>query len=256
VNVLMSFIASAVAVSALLHLQNVVLAGRVVDVTDAAVPGATVRISGPAVSATAVSDESGRFQFNGLAAGSHLLTVSLAGFRTQTRTIDVHSAPVPPLIVRLRTRPLVHVDWIVPRPVEAYRQAAAIVHLRIDRTLPSGPCGDAQIVTAHHEASVLRGFKGQLPQTIRFEQEAAGRCSEIGKWHEGNERPYRAGQEYVVFLTERRGALGRLAGPSLAFRVDEGLVSLAGFAGVQGSISLTEFGELLARLSRSVRVIP
>jgi hypothetical protein len=244
-----------VAVSALLHLQSVVLTGRVVDVTDAAVPGATVRISGPAVSATAVSDESGRFQFNGLAAGSHVLTVSLAGFRTQTTTIDVESSPVPPLIVRLRTQPLSEILWIVPRPIEAYRQAMAIAHLRIDRTLPFGSCGDAQVVTAHHEASVLRVFKGQLPPTVRFEQEAAGRCSEIGKWHEGNERPYRAGEEYVVFLTERRGALGRLAGPSLAFRVDGPLVSLGGFAGVQGRISLTEFGELLVRLSRSERAI-
>lgn len=251
----MSFIPSAaVALSALLHLQSVVLTGNVVDVTDAAVPGATIRISGPAV-ATTVSDEQGRFHFNGLAAGSYALSVSLAGFRTQTTTIEVGLSPVSPLIVRLRTQPLHEVDWVVPRPIEAYRQAAAIAHLRIDRTLPFGPCGDAQAVTAYHDASVLRVFKGRVPTIIRFEQEGAGRCSEARKWYEGSERPYRGGEEYVVFLTERRGGFGRLAGPSLAFPVDGGLVRLAEFAGVQGSITFAEFGELLDRLSRSVRVI-
>lgn len=54
-----------------------------------------------------------------------------------------------------------------------------------------------------------------------------------------------------MFLTERADGFGRLAGPSLAFRVRGEVVSLGGFAGVQGSISLNELTELLDRLSRN-----
>ena len=248
----MSFISAAVvAVSTMLQLQSSVLAGRVVDATGRAVPGATVRISGAGVSAGAVSDGMGRFRIDDLAGGSYVVTVSLAGFRTQTLTVHVDSPAAPELIVKLTTGILSEVLWVVPQPADAYRMAAAIAHVRIDGTRLYGPCGDAQVVTSHHDASVLRVFKGRLSATIQLHQEAAGRCSELDKWREGIERPYRVGEEYVVFLTERPDGFGRLAGPSLAFRVRGELVSLAGFDGVNGSISLNELGELLDRLSRN-----
>jgi hypothetical protein len=100
------------------------------------------------------------------------------------------------------------------------------------------------VVTSHHEASALRVFKGRVPASVQLHQEAAGRCSERGQWHEGIERPYRAGEEYVVFLAERADGFGRLAGPSLAFRVRGEMVDLGGFAGAQ-SISLNDLSELL-----------
>jgi hypothetical protein len=56
------------------------------------------------------------------------------------------------------------------------------------------------------------------------------------------------------FLTERPNGFGRLAGPSLAFRVRGELVNPEGFAGVQGSTCLNQLGELLDRLSRSARL--
>ena len=248
----MRFISVAVvAVSAMLQLQSAALTGRVVDATGRAVPGATVRISGAGVSASAVSDGLGRFRIDDVVAGSYLLTVSLAGFRDQTLTVRVDSSAGPEVIVTLTTGVLSEVLWVVPQPADAYRMAAAIAHVRIDGTRGYVPCGDAQVVTSHHDASVLRVFKGRLSASIQLHQEAAGRCSELGKWHEGIERSYRVGEEYVVFLTERPDGFGRLAGPSLAFRVRGELVSLGGFSGVQGSISLNEVGKLLDRLSRN-----
>ena len=239
------------AVSAVLQLPSAVLTGRVVDATGRAVPGATVRISAAGVLASAVSDTLGRFRIDEMVGGTYLLTVTLAGFRTQTMTVHVDSPRGPELIVRLTTGVLSEVLWVVPQPADAHRMAAAIAHSPIDETRRYGPCGDAPVVTSHHEVSVLRVFKGRVPATIQLRQEAAGRCSELGKWHEGVERPYQSGEEYVVFLTERPDGFSRLAGPSLAFRVRGELVSLEGFAGVQGSIRLTQFGELLDRLSRN-----
>lgn len=243
--------AAVVAVSAVLQLQSAALTGRVVDATGRAVPGATVRISGAGVAASAVSDRSGRFRIDDVVGGSYLLTVRLAGFRTRTMTVHVDASGGPELIVTLTTQVLSEVLWVVPQPADAHRLAAAIAHVRIDATRRYGPCGDPHVVTSHHDASVLRVFKGRIPATIQLRQEAAGRCSELGKWHEGVERRYRIGEEYVLFLIERPDGFGRLAGPSLAFRVRGELVSLEGFAGVQGSISLDQLGELLNRLSRN-----
>lgn len=239
------------AVTAMLQLQTPALTGRVLDAADGALPWVTVRISGTGVSASVVTDGMGRFRIGDLPDGPYVLTVSLAGFRTQTLKIRVDSSVNPELVVKLTTGILHEVLWVVPRPAEAYRLATAIAHVRIDGTRPSGPCGDVQVVTTQHEASALRVFKGRIPPTIQLHQEAAGRCSEGGQWHDGIERPYRAGEEYVVFLAERPDGFGRLAGPSLAFRVRGELVSLEGFAGVQGSISLDAFGQLLDRLSRN-----
>jgi hypothetical protein len=180
-----------------------------------------------------------------------VLAVSVGGFRTQTMNVHVDSSAGSDLVVKLATGVLSEVMWVVPQPADAYRNAAAIAHLRIDGTRPSGPCGDAHVVTSHHDASTLRVFKGRVPPTIRLLQEAAGHCSERGQWHDGIERQYRTGEEYVVFLAERDDGFGRLAGPSLAFRVSGELVSLEGFAGVRGSISLNGLGELLNRQSRN-----
>jgi hypothetical protein len=191
----------------------------------------------------------GRFRFDDLAAGSYQLTVRLAGFRTQSISVQLDPAAASEVVVTLRTEILSEVLWVVPGPADAYRQAAAIAHVRIDRTRPPGACGDAAVVTSHHDASVLRVFKGRIPVTMQLDQEAAGQCREMLKWYEGIERPYRAGAEYVVFLSERPDGFGLLAGPSLVFPVRGDRVRLNGFAGVRGSIGLDAFGELLERLS-------
>ena len=226
------------------------LTGRVVDPTGSPVPGATVQVARSGVSARTVSDPSGRFRLEGLSGGSYDMTVSLAGFRTQRLTVRVDPSAPQDLKVQLAVGILTEILWAVPAPAEAYRRAPAIAHVRIERTHPYSTCGDATVVTARHDASVLRVFKGQLPAAIQLDQEAAGRCRQWIEWIEGIDAPYRAGQEYVVFLTERAGGFGRLAGPGLTFAVSGDLVNLQGFDGVMGTIGLNEFADRLARLAR------
>ena len=243
-------VAAVVVVLAILQLPGSTLTGSVRDATDSPVPGATVRISGAGRSTTTVSDFTGRFRLDGLAGGSYVVTVSLAGFRTQTQTVRVDSSTREELKITLRTGVLTEILWIVPQPAEAYRRAAAIAHVRIDKTRPYGACGETQTVTSHHDTSVLRVFKGRLPATIQLHQEAAGRCRESTEWIGGIEAPYRVGEEFVVFLTERADGFGLLAGPALAFRVSGDLVSADGFDGVKDRISLDDFAGRLDRLSR------
>src|SRR5262249_52207711 len=63
------------------------IAGAVTDTTRAVVPGAMITLDGRRLPSarTATSDRSGAFQFTGLAPGSYLVRVQLAGFDTVTR---------------------------------------------------------------------------------------------------------------------------------------------------------------------------
>src|SRR5688572_18807049 len=169
----MSFTAAAVvAISMILQVPGSTLAGRVSDATHAPIPGATVHISGAGRTVSTVSDASGRFRFAGMAGGSYVVTVSLAGFRTQSLTVRVDSSAPEELQVTLRTGVLAEILWIVPPPADAYRRADAIAHVRIDKTRLYGACGDDMAVTSQHAASVLRVFKGGLPATIQLHQES------------------------------------------------------------------------------------
>lgn len=240
----------ALSMTTVMQPQDAVLTGQVVDPGGTVLPGATVEISGPSTAASAVTDERGRFRFDGLSRGPHLMTVSLAGFRTRAVAVRADAPDSREVVVQLATQILFEVLYVVPAPAAAYRQADAIAHVRIARTHPYGSCGDDLVVTARHDVSVLRVFKGNVPANLQLEQEAAGRCREDGRWHDGIERPYHVGEEYVLFLTGLGTGFRRLAGPSLAFRVRGERVSVAGFAEVGGSITLPEFASLLERLSR------
>jgi hypothetical protein len=52
-----------------------------------------------------------------------VLTLSLAGFRTQTLNVHVDSSANPEWVVKLTTGVLTEVLWVVPSPVDAYRMA-------------------------------------------------------------------------------------------------------------------------------------
>lgn len=69
------------------------IAGTVRDSQDAAVPGATVKLSNPStgLERTAISDENGEFNFPELSLGSYCLTVSKTGFETTVITDIVTS---------------------------------------------------------------------------------------------------------------------------------------------------------------------
>ena len=78
------WLAVAVPIAAQAPLGN--LTGTVRDVSDAVLPGATVTLNSAATGAkqTTVSNEAGTFTFAQLPVGTYQVTVSLAGFRTQT----------------------------------------------------------------------------------------------------------------------------------------------------------------------------
>ena len=66
------------------------IAGAIRDATGAVVPGATVTATHAATRAerSVVSDAEGRYQIAALPAGRYDVRVSLAGFRTETQTVD------------------------------------------------------------------------------------------------------------------------------------------------------------------------
>ena len=77
--------------------------GKVVDSAGAVIPGATVELTlnGSQVK-TAVTNEKGEFEVNGLAPGDYLITVSLAGFRTLTQNLQLREGTMqPPLAFML-----------------------------------------------------------------------------------------------------------------------------------------------------------
>jgi hypothetical protein len=69
------------------------ISGRVVDVSDAVLPGATVTATHLAtnIRATAVADEQGRFRFPYLRIGDYQLEVSFPGFRKSDRLVTVQA---------------------------------------------------------------------------------------------------------------------------------------------------------------------
>lgn len=63
--------------------------GRVADHSGAALPGAIAALSGAFGARTTTADEHGNFRFLGVPHGTHTLSVSLQGFTTVSRTVDV-----------------------------------------------------------------------------------------------------------------------------------------------------------------------
>jgi hypothetical protein len=68
--------------------QTAVLQGNVRDTSGAAIPGATVSVTSPALiggARTAVTDANGGYRFPGLAPGLYRVQVELQGFKTYSR---------------------------------------------------------------------------------------------------------------------------------------------------------------------------
>jgi hypothetical protein len=225
--------------------------GVVRDARGDALPGTTVTVKdGSLTRAKAVSDEGGAFELVGLASGTYAVTASLAGFRPQTKTVRLGGSAVARLDFTLRARPLEEVLWVVPEPREGYRRADAIAHLRVDGTAPPGPCGDASVVEAVHDARVVDVWKGALPPAIRLVQEAAGVCFDGSERVEGIETTYQPGDEYVVFLARSDDGYKRLGGPGLTFGVQGGRILTHEFANLPETVTLEEFRTALERLAR------
>src|SRR5712692_8237160 len=65
--------------------QTATVSGKVFDQSGAAVPGATVTLTGPAGSSTATSGGSGEYSFRNVASGTYRIAVTLPGFAAATR---------------------------------------------------------------------------------------------------------------------------------------------------------------------------
>ncbi len=70
------------------------VSGTVTDETDAALPGATVAITGMGATRTVYTASDGRFTATGLIPGSYRVSVSLSGFSAGTRDVTIGSAIV------------------------------------------------------------------------------------------------------------------------------------------------------------------
>lgn len=84
--------------------QTTGLAGTLVDETGAVLPGATVTLTGPTGRELVVSDATGTYRFENVAAGTYQISVRLAGFAPATRdNVVVGAVPVtlPPITLAL-----------------------------------------------------------------------------------------------------------------------------------------------------------
>src|SRR5882724_4153640 len=78
--------------------QTATVSGTITDQSGAAVPGATVTLTGPESPALIPSGPRGEYSFPGVANGNHRISVTLQGFATATRDIMVggSNVEVPP----------------------------------------------------------------------------------------------------------------------------------------------------------------
>ena len=84
--------------------QTAGISGTVVDESGAAVPGATVSLTGAARREQTISEQGGTYRVSGLPPGTYVLTVSLSGFSTATRSdlvIGAADVTLPPIVLTL-----------------------------------------------------------------------------------------------------------------------------------------------------------
>jgi hypothetical protein len=221
--------------------------GVVRDSEGGLLPGADVTLDG---GLTVIADADGRFEFANLTKGIYDIRARLAGFRAQTQQVRVGAAPTTHILIALPVGMLREVLHVAPEPSEAYREADAIAHVRIVRTLPPLPCSELGVVSALHEGAVLSVVKGTLPPLIDFLQDSAGICVEGSTTLEGMARAYTGGSEYILFLVRARNWYDRIAGGAFAFPVREGSVRTNGFRGLPDVVSVDRFRLALQELAR------
>ena len=241
---------SACVLAALLSLEGVQaalfeLSGTVADASGP-LPGATVVARGEAGDRKAITDERGRYEIRNLPAGTYSVSAGIAASRIGTRDLTLHASMTADFT--LRPAPLATVDWVVPAPADAYRQADAIAHVRIEAT--ASPAGCGAVVLAAHEATVIAALKGTLPPRIRLLQYGAGTCDEGGHRVSGNTRTHQAGEQYLILLRREEAGFSSLAGPSLTFPVSNGVAHTSGFAGLPEVMATADFVAALKNLTR------
>jgi hypothetical protein len=179
------------------------LSGRVLDEQGQPLPGVTVTIDGPDGQRRVVTRDDGRFALDGLVPGGYGVTFDLVGFVEQHREIAVEAGAVVTLYVALSVG-AVEPDLVVTPPSELIAEATAIGHLRIERTAPPEPCGQAS--GALHRAAVLGVARGHLASSIAYRQGGVGYCRTAAGQVMAPEALLVPGDELLVLL---RGQPGR-----------------------------------------------
>ncbi|MBI3682088.1 MAG: TonB-dependent receptor, partial [Acidobacteria bacterium] len=76
--------------------------GRLLDPSQAPVPGARILLKSAGAGQTAITGTTGEFRFEGLAPGDYELAVTVSGFEPLLRAIRISNRPLPSLVLRLR----------------------------------------------------------------------------------------------------------------------------------------------------------
>lgn len=177
--------------------------GIVSDPTGGSLPGVTVIATGNAgeVARRAVTDEQGRYRFEGLPSGSYHLSFQLAGFVGEERTVTIGAAgTAPPQSLHVSVHVTLHVGCIeevrVLLPLDqAVTLYDAALHVRIESrgapvAWPSRP--GCTFVGSAFGATVLRDFS--LWPTVPRQ---SGSLSIVG----GIGVTLRPGDEVLLWLT-------------------------------------------------------
>jgi hypothetical protein len=188
------------------------LSGRAMDTSGAVLPGVTVTLTG-ASSRNAVTDADGRYVFTDLTPGYYMLTGTLAGFGTATRTV-VAAAPgsfAMDLVLRL---PCIFPDLLIEEGLpHTLASSNAVLYVRIEdagRLVSVGDGGEC-VKGYEHRATVLDVVK------------APRLTSDVIRLVHARNMGYRTGDEYILFL--RRHSSGALVDFGLyAFPVINGRV--------------------------------
>jgi hypothetical protein len=104
------------------------ISGRVLDVQEAALPGATVTATSPNLqgSREAVTSQNGDYILTGLPSGPYTISFSVSGFQTQTRNVVLAPTQVLPLEVRLGPAQITEEVMVVASSADALTKTSQI----------------------------------------------------------------------------------------------------------------------------------
>ena len=171
------------------------ISGRVTDAEGSVLPGVTVTVSGPGMREQTVTDESGRFDVEGLLLGppsTYSVRAELAGFSTGTLDrVSAEPGKGAEIDIRLQVACLETILHVDDGLAANLKRADGVFFLRVESSRPprrrkvGSYCGDS----TEHVATVIETVKdrrGAAPMTLRF-------------LVEGNHQ-YDQGTHYIAFL--------------------------------------------------------
>jgi len=229
------------------------ISGHVLACNDGMIPGARVLLGGGQAGSPvkAVTDELGRFRFQGLRAGLYSLEVDVPGFQDWKRTginLAAGSELIFDIVLQLaETGRDITVKEDLPT---IWRSVDAVVFLRIQESLGARLLrtdGHCVTVCTEHKVAVLEVFRRYRSEprefTMNFLQRSAGvRRGEEGTIA-GRETPGKPGQEFVAFLTWNDA--GHALMDAFLIPVRDGQVQHPSIEELQKSMTLEAFLKIL-----------